>query len=201
MNHVQNLQRLVNSHEPIKIQPRNRRKVPTGAVPAVFDVLEVAEQIFVCLDPLDLLPVRQTCKPLRDKIDASSKVQKHLFLAPDQVQHSRYLDSNNWPIGKRLFQTKILYSSPIPDVDKFYFAALFRYGTLKPGSLVQQMQISQPPICALEYSASCCGLRRYYGYLTSNEVQSGETRLVTNSEGLTVGDLQNAAQAMMVSTS
>lgn len=141
-SHVQKLKASLEAvRKAIRLRKR-QVKTPAKAVQTVLNLPDVAEEILLYLHPLDVLRVRATCKSLKSMIETSTKIQKHLFLAPNEAQHYRYLELSRWGPCSSFIQTAIGSSILRPDPAAIHFSALVKYGLHEVGSRVSNMQLS-----------------------------------------------------------
>ena len=166
----------------------------------VFDTTELAEAILSHLHPKSLLRAQLINRRMRDIIQSSVKLQRHLFLVPYEPAHLRMLDSA-WsfePLPRTVF---IMEDRSKSNLHKNLVHVRVRIGRELPklGSRVRQMHLWQPPIIAMSYYASCyrSSTDNEDGY-DSDDDGVGEIRRVFRQGGLTVNDLLKAAEKMMV---
>lgn len=154
----------------------------------VFETPELAEEILTYLPVLDLLRAQQVNRMMRDVVQASTKLQRQLFLKPGQTKHLRVLNlgdgSKTIDIGTD--------DEPEFTADEKIVELLVTFAKWLPrlGSRVRRMQLCQPPIHVMRYVPTCCGQ-------ASEDEIGGHPLRIRNEEGLTLGDLRNAAENLM----
>ncbi|KAK3627903.1 hypothetical protein LTR56_003893 [Elasticomyces elasticus] len=174
----------------------------------LFNVNKVLEKIALNLDMIDLLHFQRVNKPFRDVVDSSPIVQQRLFLRADGRQNLHLLPllgSPNPPPAKtdpkptfRVFHWPLRHEETGALLGKCEERITIYTEPMTPdelprcGEKVRRMLLSVPPLHEVVVKGWCCAS------LDCREGVEGKGTTVTNEQGVTLGEVLDAAKPLMV---
>ena len=181
----------------LPVDPSIATEGSTEMASKIFETPEIAEEIYSYLSSYDLLQVQQVSTYTRDLIKSSIRLQRKMFLVSERRDHFRMLKLPT-PVKKncgdpdgRLRRCKLIFVHNINNETKegrsMHVSLRFLEVLPKLGSRVHQMYVCRPPVLSLDYSTDCC---------PSESNATDDVRTIINRDGLTLGDLVNAARTM-----
>lgn len=177
-----------------KYYAQDRPPESTAAVKALA-VPELLENVLSYLKAADLMQCYAVNRTFRDVIERSDVLQMLLFLKPDPNG-----EANLFPFESRY----IFCTGAQRNFQQISFKARPGLGTALPsiGSRWKKMLISQPPMRHTYYGLYCqipgAGAPCHDGYGNKDGQIVGDFQLELQSDdGLTIGDLYEAAKAML----
>lgn len=174
----------------------------TGLAQQVFDVPELLEMILVNLSIEELLAAQFINRQFRDAVNSSTKLQRKLSLLPHTSKDFYAPFEENVAPGfyfySRASQEDLLTDlqvlrEPI-GTERWPEAMQAKFDPELPkiGDRCRRMLVFQPPIKEVRVLTTCCA--RWSARHT--DIQMKDSDIVRNEDGITVGDLLDAASAL-----
>ncbi|KAK5681075.1 hypothetical protein LTS10_006835 [Elasticomyces elasticus] len=174
----------------------------------LFDVTKVLQRIALNLPIIDLLHLQQVNKPWRDVVDASPTIRQRLFPQADGNQNLHLLPllgSPNPPPAKtdpkptlRVFHWPLRHEETGALLGKCEERITIYSEPMTPdelprcGEKVRRMLLSVPPLHEVVVKGWCCA-----SFDCRHGVE-GKGTTVTNEQGVTLGEVLDAAKPLMV---
>ncbi|KAK5742435.1 hypothetical protein LTR17_003237 [Elasticomyces elasticus] len=174
----------------------------------LFNVNKVLERIVLNIDIVDILRLQRVNKPFRDVVESSLVIQQRLFLQADGNQNLHLLPllgSPNPPPAKtdpkptfRVFHWPLRHEETGALLGKCEERITIYTEPMTPdelprcGEKVRRMLISVPPLHEVVVKGWCCA-----SFDCRHGVE-GKGTTVTNEQGVTLGEVLDAAKPLMV---